>query len=298
MPLFMFLAGCTFYYSLSFKMNDVAETDVGWIKLANQYILKRGIALIVPYVSWCIIHDFCHGRYDFQFAIIRYFDNLWFLPTLFGILLIFTYIEAFMFTKVEDVSSVKKQVGMEIAYVIMAIFIVMLIFGATDIKLFRQIGIYIVPFLIGIWIKKYSSLHKLYINHLLTTVCIISFFILAPMYDMNDKSTQVLIIRFFTGLFFTQVIYCYTLSINDKVNRGSFMLEQIIYLGRNSLGIYIVHEFFRGLFHDVVFENIFIDTICYIVCSIILSYVSILIFSWGTSEKILKLLLSGKIMRR
>lgn len=83
MPLFFFLSGIKFWYSFGKKINKENIKQ-----LLPKMFAKRVCSLCLPYVSWSVIRFGFLGD-----SIIESFNRLWFLPTLFGIIAIFSAAE-------------------------------------------------------------------------------------------------------------------------------------------------------------------------------------------------------------
>ena len=88
MPLFMFLSGCTFFYSFSHSNS------------AFQYLARHFFSLIVSYVVWAFVFYYVQNAKSFSFQDFllspisqKHFNHLWFLPTLFLIRMVFVCTE-------------------------------------------------------------------------------------------------------------------------------------------------------------------------------------------------------------
>ena len=87
MPLFFFLSGITFWYSFGKKLNRENSKQ-----LIPEMLMKRVCSLCLPYGAWSVIRFFVCGD-----NIAEALDKLWFLPTLFGIILILAAVELVTF---------------------------------------------------------------------------------------------------------------------------------------------------------------------------------------------------------
>ena len=96
---------------------------------------------------------------------------------------------------------------------------------------------------------------------------------LLPIYDMSDKSLLTLGVRFITGILFIQFIYTFTIGLNVNI----YLEKQLCFLGKGSMAIYIIQEFFRPFF-PVLLNNILLAIIFHFVISVIIGYISIMIF--------------------
>lgn len=194
MPLFFFLSGITFWYSYGAKLHKGNN-----IKSTLNILGKRFASLLLPYISWSIIRTYIYGM-KISSTLLDSFDVLWFLPTLFGIIVIFSFTETgvnFIASKEE----ILKNIVLEIVFTAVLCGITLLLMKLTNLKLFREIIIYVIPFYMGFAFKKYDFVQKLFNNQFIITCCLIAFCILVSLYDRNDKSMSVLLIRFLTGIF-------------------------------------------------------------------------------------------------
>lgn len=90
MPLFMFLSGCTFYGSFQKRLKNMDA----W-RAFVQYMLVRIRSLLLPFAAWSMLRSlFYKQSLNPVLSMQTHFDALWFLPTLFGILLMACLVEA------------------------------------------------------------------------------------------------------------------------------------------------------------------------------------------------------------
>lgn len=296
MPLFAFLSGCTFWMSLQRRVPELRDG-----RGIASYIGRRFVSLMVPYFVWTILLIFS-GRVggNTTEAISEGFDELWFLPTMFGLVLICAL--AFLTT-----STIEHRRGgtflfqffVEAACLSLLGVLTAALYLVTSVKVFREILIYAIPFYMGVAVKRYHMFRRVFMHQVTTTVCLLVFVLLEPLYDVSDKSLSVLVVRFITGIAFTQVLYVF---INAKCDRGPGRCEGLVralsFFGANSLSIYIIHPFFQPLFTKTILIGAFQDTILRVLYSVVICAVSILISEVIGQSGSLNMLLFGKLPGR
>lgn len=281
MPLFFFLSGITFWYSFGKKLNRENSK-----KLISEVLMKRVFSLCLPYVSWSVIRFGFWGD-----SVSESFDRLWFLPTLFGITVIFTVVE-WATILISQNGSELKIICMEVLFSVIFCSVVLLLMRFTDIKLFREILIYAGPFYMGFALKKYRFVQKLFDSQVVITLSLLIFCCLVPYYSAYDKSIIVLAVRYITGICFTIVLYysakAYVYGANNR------MLEIFELFGKNTLKVYIIHDFFRPFFQYNIVCSSFWDTLFKIFGALIVCLCCIVIAYILSQSNIIDFLLFGK----
>ncbi|MCM1059367.1 MAG: acyltransferase [Eubacterium sp.] len=283
MPLFFFLSGVTFWYSFGAKLSKE-----NYKKIIPQTLGKRFCSLCLPYAAWSLMRFFICGD-----SIAESFDRLWFLPTLFGIIIIFILVELMTFLILPNSSELK----LLCAEILLSAFlcgVLLLLVKFTDIKLFREILIYVYPFYMGFALKKYNHIQKIFSNQFVITFCLIMFCILVPLYSQNDKSIIVLAVRYITGICFTIVLYYASRTyVQGGVNQMVFSIFEL--LGKNTLKIYIIHDFFRPLFSYGIILNYFWDMVLKIIGAAIVCLCCVVVGYVLSQSNILKFVLFGEM---
>lgn len=194
--------------------------------------------------------------------------------------------------------SCKKRIYSLITEAIFAGLIILPVIGLallTHIKLFREIIIYIIPFFVGMAIKKYSQISRLFTNEITVTICFLVSCVLIPQYTRSDKSLEVLFIRFIAGMTSTEVIYSFIYSV--KLLGRDSALEKLIgfiqMLGKRSLEIYLISELFTPLLPATPNIGIFPDTLLRILYSAVICLCSILIANLSQQSRYLNFVLFG-----
>ena len=236
MALFMFLSGVAFWFS--FEKKRMAE-EMGR-KAICEYILKRFASLIIPFLAWCGIKGVVLDKErNFLINVRHNFNSYWFLPTLFGILLFTTLPKLF-----RKAASQKQEFLFDVLIFFLSGILSAILFKYTQVKLFRQILIYLPPFCLGLFLQKYAVIKRLVLSHFTIGFSIIAYSAILPFYSVADTSAVSLVARFMTGLLFTVIIFNFCSSNLSKINGN--IKNYITTIGRSSLQIYLLQEFFRN----------------------------------------------------
>ena len=205
MSLFMFISGCTFWYS--FKKSEKSIS----------YLLTRFLSLIIPYMIWGLIYYWFYFNKNFNLVdFIKYpltsefFNKLWFLPTLFCIIVV--AVACMVVTK--HIGGWKKTFRQILVYCFGSFFLAVL-FRLTGIKLFRQSIIYILPFFVGFFVFQYDTLKRFYIKPIVLLFCFIIFLISLSFYSVDDKSVVSLASRLIGGIVFVIPLYVFVNHNNE-----------------------------------------------------------------------------------
>lgn len=265
MSLFMFISGCTFWYSYKKSEKTIS------------YILNRFISLIIPYIVWGFFYYWFYNNKNFLLIDFiknpidsTFFDRLWFLPTLFIIIVIATF--GMGFTK--QIEGWKK-VLIQIVVYCFGISSLALLFKFTDAKLFRQSIIYILPFFLGHFFMQYGAFKRCCTNQFVLTSCILLFVLCFSFYSVNDKSSISLASRLICGIAFVIPLYVFV-NHNNELCYKSVWGGRIAMLGKNTIAVYTMQEFFRPLFNSSI-QNIFYDTILKVLSAIVICVITVFI---------------------
>ena len=210
MSLFMFISGCTFWYSYKKSENAIA------------YIWTRFLALIIPYIMWGFFYYWFYSNNKFVVVdFINYpfsssfFDRLWFLPTLYIIIVIATIAMA-----VTKQSEGVKRVFLQVVLYSFGICLLALFYKLTNIKLFRQSIIYTLPFFVGLFFMQYDSFKQFCTKQFFFLLCILLFVLCFSFYSVDDKSAISLASRLICGI--SSVIPLYVcVNHNNKLYYNS-----------------------------------------------------------------------------
>ena len=236
MALFMFLSGITFWFSFERKRIS-GEMNA---KTICTYIVKRFLALIIPFLVWCEIKgNVLEHEKNILINIQNNFDSYWFLPTLFGIILFVSFQKLFI-----RFCNIKPDFIFDILVIFISGALSFFLYKITDIKIFRQVLIYLMPFFWGVFIKKYEIFKKFCSCHFLIGFSIITYFMILPFYSVASTSRLSLISRFFTGFLFTIIIFNYVEQNKYRININ--IKKYFSSTGKSSLSIYLIQEFFRN----------------------------------------------------
>ena len=282
MLLFMFLSGCTFWYSYSKTLSK----SQGKGDATSSYACKRAISLLLPYICWTAIMYYSSAGCVRLLRIVAFdLGAYWFLPTLFCVIGVSLLLELS-----SEGGEVKEVLTIIAIYVTIA-----LSYRLTHLRILRQVMIYWPPFYLGAMVKKYGYLEKVFCSSTFVTVCTIGFYVLFPYYSRDVKSVMNLAMRFVGGLFFTEVLYNYVRICQGNDNY-SYIKRVLVFFGKHSLEIYILSEFFRPLFSERNILGIFPDSILKFIYAVIVCILSIFISSILRQSRLLRLCLYGEML--
>ncbi len=243
MPLFMSISGFLFFNSVSRSKKSM--------KIINNKIKQ----IVIPIISWSsgyyILTNILIGKkFDFLELIISYISGFWFLYTLFILSMIVVIIHYFFYDKI-------------IIYMIVG---VLLLFFPEKFN-FVYIKFMYPYFILGYFFNKYSFKLKKSIDSL-GLICIILFLCLLlgwqkdfyiyttgmSLYVENITYKLIIILyRFITGLVGSiSIIYImYKLYIKNKIT------TIIEYVGKLTMGIYIIQTYIFKLIYRISIPDIF-----------------------------------------
>lgn len=294
MLLFAFLGGCTFQYSFvnrSERMGSPAKVAVSLVK-------DRIITLLIPYVCWSVIVS-----YIAETSFAEAMDNYWFLPMLFGVTVAATLILTVCKTGKTNKTGGGGDMLLCIFTILCTAAFSFALFKITGLRTFRQMAIYSIPFCLGVFVKKSTKWERVFTSSLVSTVAILCYCLLLPLYSASDKSLAVLVVRFACGISFTQVLYTFVSALSKKADgwwsSENTLKKGLLWFGENSLSIYMIHTFFRPLFNRAILGGTaFYDTLIQLVGAIVVCSLSILIADILKTSKIFDFLLFGHIAKK
>ena len=292
MPLFMLLAGCTFFYSS-------AKREMGNTKVFFTFLSRKSESLLFPYFTFMLLLKIPFYHADIKKIFTDFYvdfialQSLWFLPVLFGIECLFSF-TLFLLAKVKV--SEKKHLIFEALLTIFYILFSFVLFKLTKFEIFRKISIYLIPFIIGFWVEKYSLIKRICFSEVFCITSILICMILIPHYNLTDKSFVVLFSRLLVGILISLLLYKLLLNIENicisRILVGGGKCIGLI--GKHTLEIYI----FSGLFTD--FYEIEINTVSISCFYYFISSISLIIVCLAIGQiilytsSILSLLILGK----
>lgn len=145
---------------------------------------------------------------------------------------------------------------------------------------------------------QYETFNRFCMNSLFLTICFGIFIICLSFYAVDDKSTVSLAARFICGITFVFPIYKYVKCKSERYY-DNVLGSYIAFLGKNTIAIYAMQEFFRPLFENS-FQNIFYDTILKVLSAIIICVITVLIklFIESISPVLSFLMFGTKLIRK
>lgn len=283
MPLFMFLSGITFCHSFARR------------KSAAAYIGRRCAALLIPYVAWGFVSYFLRRTELFSVSgfvlnpfSAAHFNYLWFLPTLFCIVCVCAA------SQCAGSRALKRRFVAELLVLLCGAFLLAVLYRFSGIKLFRQSLIYFPPFVLGLFMTEYSGFRGIMQSRGILTVLIVLYCALFPFYSTENQNLLSYIARFGCGISLTVPLYFVAQNWipfpQYKSLRGGVLL-----LSKNTLSVYVIHEFFRPLF-ALPIQNAFYDTGLKVLSALVLCGLCVVVGEFvGNTSPALALILFGKI---
>ena len=224
MPAFMAISGFLNYYNQSTNY--------------TRFIRRRTFQLLIPYIIWSVFWVSIRDDIDYSDILINPGRLFWFLWALYIISLLFI---------LAKITSQIIRIPLEMVVFSLSLFLVV-IMVTTNLKLFgyNLISYYFLFYALGYFINKYGIMYS---KQWLLALSFIIWFIMASFWKMHDlppflngiswlpSSLLIYLYRFITAIiaiFFLFMFYSHYID-----NRG--IINQLCYLGKISLGIYVIH---------------------------------------------------------
>lgn len=226
MPLFFYISGFLAYR----RIDTIA--DLG------RRLLKRGLILLIPYICFLTLYTVYSNSYPTIQLYLTGGQRYWFLYVLF-ILCAFFLCNEYL---IRNVHKTWKYISIWILpYLILIIF--KFILSTTELiedntyTIICLLANYYRYYLIGYLCMKYLWLNKLLFNNqLIYAIGLVAYFLNWMLYDNHNM------ILIFTGTL-GAIIVIQTFVINH-IEQHSKSYKALIYIGKSSLGIYVIHYFF------------------------------------------------------
>ena len=187
--------------------------------------------------------------------------------------------------------------SLEILIILIAEIVMLFISVKFVVRLLRESAIYMLPFFIGMCVKKYEFILKLYTNQAVIAICMIASAVFIPLYDADKKDLIAFAARYIAGISFTELIYCFVYSerfTNYKNKIFEKLSSAVRIFGKHSLEIYIVSGFFGGMFSAQLIYNSFLSAVVCAVCSVSICIICIVIAEFIRTSDIAAMLLLGE----
>lgn len=272
----------------------------GYVSYKEDYKLSslkwKAKQLLLPFIAWTILEGASLTRlYN---VILKPDRSFWFLFVMFFIIALFIVIH----------NITPKKEWKLIAYkdisLLVAIISLILLMVATEFRYFgfQFFALYFGFYVYGYWIRKYS------VNFNIAWIIIfgVIWIVLALFWRMHDVPAPLTNINFIPD---SIIIYSYRyitafagslffMSFAMKyLNKENVMSRILVYLGNNSLGIYVIHLYLGHKFVSNFFENLLGEntSITFIVCDFITRIViSIILINLIQRIPVVRLFLLGK----
>lgn len=287
-------------YSIHMAAFFVVSGYVGYKESYKYSSLKqKAQQLLLPFVSWTLLSLFING---FSWArlynvLLKPDTSYWFIYVLFLIITLFVVIQN-IFPKKCCKSVEHKDIALLVA--IIGLIVVMVV---TEFRLmgFQFFSLYFGFYVLGYWLRKF----KIHLTIGQVVILGIVWLILACFWRMHEvpsllKSATfvppLLLIysyRYITALIGSLFFIGFAMKFMDKNN---VLLNLLCYLGKNTLGIYVIHLFIA---HPIilVFEHMFQsnESITFVLCdSVSRILISILFINIIQRVPFVRLFLLGK----
>lgn len=264
--------------------------------LQYNQIGKRIIELLLPFFVWTILTNITKENF-FQniYEVILHPDHsFWFLWVLFFIILFF---------HIADSVSIFLMCKQEYVVVAFAgLFILLMVVFDFRLFGFQFIALYFLFYSLGFYLRKYST--EFFKNRIFIVLLFILWFVGASFWKMHDLPFFLKMITFVPNslmLYFYRILVAllailFLISAGPTIFNGSNIINKcLIYFGKITLGIYVIH---LGLPFFKVFKDFNFITDNILVYFLLRLGISILLIELINFSKIAKFLLLGKQVRK
>ena len=289
MPLFFWVSG---YLSVNLARRN-----------ASQYVIKKVLTLLLPFISFAIIASFVKGvdsPVDFFLRFNKH--GYWFLLTLFffslfliGCCKVTHYVYRWLNIKCRTYIQDKKYIlpVLELAFLglIEVLFVLCCVYVPTVVQDLLQIKTFLLYwpyFVLGYIVSQYS----IRIPDCIAGICGLAFFVVwysSLEYGILTNEIAYQLSRFCATVFF------FTVFLRVKSN---WIINQLGFVGRETLCIYLIHYWFISGAGSWVFAHfggtMVLQTVGFVVISIIIAMVCIVIKRVICKSSLLGLLLFGQ----
>jgi fucose 4-O-acetylase-like acetyltransferase len=274
----------------------------GYVSYKDNYKLSslkhKAQQLLLPFVSWSILMVLIKD-YDWNFlvnVIMKPDGSYWFIYVLFMIIGLFTLIQA-------PPKNTYKPINYKDTCLLLTISFLILVMVITEFRLFgfQFFALYFGFYVYGYWIRKFSIKFN--------TIWIVSlgvlWFSLALFWRMHEVPAPLAKISFIPASLLTYSYRYITAIIGSLffisfamkfMNKENLVNNYLCYLGKISLGIYIIHLFI-GRYVSNIFESIFNSdvSILFVMCDFTTKLIlSLILIHLIKGIPIVRLLLLGK----
>lgn len=289
MPLFMCISGFVTRYSYTFNL----KSNMGHFS----YIYRKFKSLMVPYMVWggiispLFFFDW-KNRIDFAKILKSMFvtnQSYWFLPCLFGLIVIFSLYMALK-------GYFQKKIWF-VDLLCLSFFLTGITgcYYLTKYDFFRSIVNYFLPFFIGVYAAENERFRSsIFLNVHIYTSSFIGFCLICGIFSDNMGGITNRGIRLLTGLFSLPVIF----YLVEHIKIMDLVRKQLVFIGKNTLVVYLMSGFFIGTAELIEIEtlNFTQQLILLGSYSLIVTYICIGLSKFFEISPVLSFLALGKNM--
>lgn len=243
---------CTGYFLNSNKLFDRCD---------NYRIIKNVKKLVIVYFLWSIIYWFLMPQYNNSFLNILFFStapHLWFLSALIQCLLL-KYILNYIFNHI----LVKKMTVLIITIIIFIVVYYTSRYGISSFDYTKTVFAVFVFYIYGAILRS---------EHYLKTKTAIAMVILGIVLQLSESILAWKYLALSPTIDFNIGTLLYSIGIFNFFLGMSIKCPNISYLGRDSLGVYLIHYYVIDVFNKFHFEYNLINDILKIIFVLIVSY--------------------------
>lgn len=238
MPLFICISGfvTAYVYHSRLFIDNIYKT--GW-----RFMLRKFNAIMVPYLLWSLVvspfffrtyHAPVHFERIIRAALIEN-TSYWFLPCLFGLLTSYT-----IYKMVREYWGISK-FWQELSVITIMVVVVESLYYITGYDMLRSVISYYLPFWVGIFLGQYGRFGKMILsNSTLFATCLVIFCFIEGLFVGRMESVTGKILRLITGLLALPIMF----YLAKNLTFPRWIAKNLSLIGRNTLGIYVIHSFF------------------------------------------------------
>lgn len=265
----------SFHMPLFFFVSGYLEEKGKGKRNSKKLIARRAVNLLLPYFTWTIVYNYnmiVSGKTDWIEILKQLLgfsqSGLWFLAVLFGLKCV--HILLWFLKDSFKTNSFLGSIG------ILAVLegLILLIAVMTRHPYLINMLSYAIIYFIGIEIVSYKSMKNLVLHPITITACMLCYLIGIQYFSFYNTTWITQVIRIFLSFCVISVLFKFT-SVYELKGK---LMEGICMIGKNSLGIYLIHVFFSDYgFLMTYFNNTILNIFIVIAMSLMVCIVCIVI---------------------
>lgn len=242
---------------------------------SEKLIARRAVNLLLPYFTWTIVYNYnmiISGKVDWIELLKQLLgfsqSGLWFLAVLFGLKCVHI-----LFWVLKDSFKIKSFLGSIGILTILEGFILLIAAITRHPYLINMLS-YALVYFMGIEIVRYKSMEKLVLHPITITACMLCYLIGIQYFSFYDTTWITQVIRISLSFCIIIILFKFT-SVYELKGK---LMQAICMIGKNSLGIYLIHAFFSDYgFLMTYFNSTILNIFIAIAMSLIVCIVCIVI---------------------